>query len=435
MEAVRAFVHAVWTTDRSLDVMAKDGERRAWIRPDPRFGSHEMARIRTNRQALRPDAEGRLRPGPATDFFELYWQHLMGETHWQHVVGWLRPLLLRRPRQVPRALRPAWWTAWGLLGVAAVLTVDGFVAARLGAGLLDGYFGPMASGLRAALAASVTLAGAAGTRLVPSLGEAARYLDDAPGNVLARRAIREHGLGLLRSLHTSGDYDRVVVVGHGLGSVIAYDIVRLFWAERELEVEALRRRTGILRAVEEAAAALHAGPTADDQRRFLELQRRFCLALRDEGAWCITDLVTLGSPLTYAPVLLARDEEELRRLIAERGLPVCPPVLEQVDGKARFTYRYTGDDGVRRWRPHHGAVFAAVRWTNLYFPYEGWFRGDPIGGPVRPHFGPGVIDRPVRSSRVRGLGCHKHYWRLDDNVGPHILELRRALDLACEEVG
>src|SRR5690606_29229619 len=58
---------------------------------------------------------------------------------------------------------------------------------------------------------------------------AERYLTPDPGNIAARTAIRTEGLTLLRRLHEVGIYDRVAVVGHSLGSVIGYDVLRLFW--------------------------------------------------------------------------------------------------------------------------------------------------------------------------------------------------------------
>jgi hypothetical protein len=42
-------------------------------------------------------------------------------------------------------------------------------------------------------------------------------------------AVRERGLSLLRQLHTDDNYDRVIVIGHSLGPILAYDIVAYFW--------------------------------------------------------------------------------------------------------------------------------------------------------------------------------------------------------------
>ena len=44
-------------------------------------------------------------------------------------------------------------------------------------------------------------------------------------NVAARQTIREAGVDLLTKLHGSGNYDRIIVIGHSLGSVIGYDVL------------------------------------------------------------------------------------------------------------------------------------------------------------------------------------------------------------------
>jgi hypothetical protein len=92
-------------------------------------------------------------------------------------------------------------------------------------------------------------------------------------------------------------------------------------------------------------------------------------------------------------------------------------------GRARrsftFThlYRVDGDDRPRSVLvPDHGAMFALVRWTNVFVPHRGVMRGDPVGGPVRPTFCDWVHDvalpHPgeeclVRSHQVRGHVPHK----------------------------
>ena len=74
--------------------------------------------------------------------------------------------------------------------------------------------------------------------LLDVVGDAARYLDVAPKNVARRYDILRGGIGLLQKLHEEHDenergikyrYGRVVLVGHSLGSVIAYDILRHYW--------------------------------------------------------------------------------------------------------------------------------------------------------------------------------------------------------------
>src|SRR5690242_7095073 len=64
--------------------------------------------------------------------------------------------------------------------------------------------------------------------LEPYLGDAARYFRNSPANVAVRRAIRKNAVDTLANLHASGYYDRIVVVAHSLGSVVAYDMLRAY---------------------------------------------------------------------------------------------------------------------------------------------------------------------------------------------------------------
>ncbi|MEW8268619.1 MAG: hypothetical protein AB2731_20955 [Candidatus Thiodiazotropha sp.] len=56
------------------------------------------------------------------------------------------------------------------------------------------------------------------------VGDAARYLRPAAQNIQRRQEIRTAGVDLLKNLHDRG-YDRIIIVGHSLGSVIGYDIL------------------------------------------------------------------------------------------------------------------------------------------------------------------------------------------------------------------
>ncbi len=68
--------------------------------------------------------------------------------------------------------------------------------------------------------------------LVKSLGDLARYTDDSPDNIDMRQAIRQRVVSLLEKLHNDERYGRIVVVGHSLGGIVAYDALRLLWAKR-----------------------------------------------------------------------------------------------------------------------------------------------------------------------------------------------------------
>jgi hypothetical protein len=270
----------------------------------------------------------------------------------------------------------------------------------------------------------------------PWVGDAARYLNPAPANIDSRHKIRSAGLTLLENLH-GRDYERIVIVGHSLGSVIGYDILTHAWAKVHDEHGSPQKPKHA--ALERLEALAVAEPF--DQERYRAAQSDLALELRANGnPWRVTDFVTLGSPLTYAAILLARDDEELRARQHDRELPTCPPVLEveRLDGKERrrFSFRKRIEMANGRDRfirvPHHAAVFAPVRWTNLFFQPRCTIWGDLISGALAPVFGSGIRDVPLATRQRGGLLSHTLYWRLPKGAtaAPHVRALRESLGLA-----
>ena len=144
--------------------------------------------------------------------------------------------------------------------------------------------------------------------------------------------------------------------------------------------------------------------------------------------WPVTDFITLGSPLTYARFLLATGDAELRRAIADREFPTCPPEPERVDEECAFTF---GDPPRTL---HHASAFALTRWTNLYFKPKAVIFGDVIAGPLGGVFGEGIKDVEVTTKQRGGFLTHTLYWRPSGansvECDPHIDALREAVRLA-----
>lgn len=371
-----------------------------------------------------------------TDFYELYWAHLMEGTSWQHVTAWFRMLLLRNPMAGDARVRTVWAVCWAtLLGALWYMLTHGMpTMATVGQYGVPGLM---------LFAAARYLAGSFGLHYA---GDAARYLSPAPSNIAARNAIRSTAITLLRRLHDeeARRYDRIVVVGHSLGSVIAYDALTHLWQERHSHLAApsgtvlrdqpvLEEMSRVAREMDQATGA--GAVTA--ARRYRELQPQLLLEQQAIGvSWRISDFVTLGSPLAHAPFVIAGNLDAFRQLTHERMLPTSPPQLEDRRDEGQlvrsFDFPEAGPDGRHsgtRRILHHAALFACTRWTNLFFP------GDLIGGRLAPFFGPGIVDLPVRSRRWGGLWqhlpvSHVGYWRRDD---PDVREgLLRGLDVAAE---
>ena len=369
--------------------------------------------------------------GKQIDFYEGYWAPDARGTRLSHVTSWARQLFLRTPGSLPSRLRVVWCAASVLVVVAAVL---------VGTGIYERITSSDVWWVTALRALGAAAAGAVAGWLTSGLGDAARYLDAKPANVEMRRTIRNRMVELLDYFHTSGRYERVVVVGHSLGAVIAYDAVRLLWQRRVSR----ERFAGDESDLVEAATRLleSRGDRAELARKdFTGAQLRLCRQLGDdpklegrdpEGApsyaprWLISDLVTVGAPVAHATLLMAGKEGAFRDQIEERSLPTCPPQWADPS-----SFCFESDDGKRI---HHGAVFAAVRWTNVYAA------GDFVGGPINPvgelngglgpdaGLGIGVVNYEVTEPRyMRRPWSHTRYWKSEEGEGTSWSYLRSVL--------
>lgn len=408
MDTLRGFVDTVWSRDTKIHNRFAGSS--VWSKPDTVSASYELRRLTTPKNTA----------GIRTDFFEFYWAHLMKGTSYGHVLSWARALLVRNPASVPRHLRMAWWLIVLLLVVAAGFAIYALLAFR-------GADAKLPAWLSATI--SLVLLPIGGFVVRAIVGDAARYLRPEPTNIQRRHEIRHAGVELLKTLHGRG-YDRIIVVGHSLGSVIGYDILTYAWVDYNDKAY----NTGDMRALEaleRLAADRRAAATSEElqaaQRRYFEEMRQH------DNAWRVTDFVTLGSPLAHAAILLAKDAADLVTKQVARELPTCPPTIETSKKKGLEVHRFSfGDDDDHR-VPHHAAVFGPTRWTNLYFPCHAIVKGDLIGGKLRAVFGSGIRDRDVRTSQRGGFFSHTLYWtypRDAEEAPSHITALREALDLA-----
>jgi hypothetical protein len=384
MNTLRSFVDAILSRPLSSKYTP-----RYWSKPDVFSGSFELRRLNAY-------LGGR---HPPIDFYEFYWAHLMEGNSIGHALEWLNDLLMRRRSEVPLKLRNLWGLAWAIL-LAVVIGAVG-LAIWQPIGLIGAIIAGLLFGLK--LGFSTAARG--------WIGDAARYLNARPHNVGVRQTIRAAGIDLLTKLHDSGNYRRIIVVGHSLGSVIALDILYHYWTKANTRHNRpITIKQDFLKAFE--AALVKGDPLTPGQIR--AFQKNLWREMRTLGIpWRVTDLITLGSPLTHLPFLTRIDAPTFTANIAQRELPACPPVL---DGESlSYKVRYQTDDGQIRefFAPHHAACFAVTRWTNIYFEHDGWFKGDPVGGPLAPLFGSGVQDIPVTTRHWGGRLNHLDYWRSD----------------------
>lgn len=496
METLTGFIDAAWTYDDTLVSKGKPdpntGETRSknvsWSKPDARNRSFELQLITTESDKNRR----------RIDFFEYYWAHRVAGTTWEQVRAWLFGLMFRNPvTNVPPGLRPAWGVMWLVFFLFLYVSlIAGMATENEPINVAQAHFWPIQKTLEVAawiqawpnwlialVWGAVGLAIAAFLKvMVEVAGDVVRYVEANPKNIAIRQSIRENGVQLLETLmgidengnQKLADYDRIIVVGHSLGTIVAYDILTHAFGRNNMRIDAAKLQ-GFKQdnrvALEEMIRDAMFGKLKEDDTRepptdlsvddYQTLQGDCRKELNALGnPWIVSDFISLGSPLTHADFLMAKDDEALETAKEKRILPTCPPTLE-FDGKTglrHFTYRSRAiqdegfsDDPTAPRIPHHAALFAYTRWTNIYSPLQWVVLGDIVSGPLGHLFGLrradksavcGIRDVPVLPSvdggaedKKRRLLTHLRYWdwtyanAKDDAVPFHIAALRKALDL------
>ena len=460
MDTIKGFVNAVWQTDGAVTANGLPNPTEVWSKPDARTDSLELRRI-TTRESISSPPE--FPHGVRTDFYELYWADLTAGATWDSLKAWVRGLLLRPLRRVPRGVRLAWLLLW-LLSLAVVMLA---LLAIIPSSVWERTpLSPLAKYQWAIAALAVLITGLVHRMGTSTFGRVVRYTQANPDNIAARAAVRDRGLKLLRALHEGPPYKRIIIVAHSLGTMLAHDLLSYFWAERE-PARTITEGTpefSALATLEYAAADLMDAP-ADRTKvnNYFRAQRQFRRLLGDRPApslpnqpdprWLISDLVTFGSPLTHAEFLIATDHSDLEARKAMRELPQSPPYREFVDPnvlrRAESTkvmpisnppertrlMSYPMVNRANTWMLHHAAPFAAVRWTNVFDPAILVFFGDVIGGPLAPVFGPAIVDidlRALRNGRQSWTFTHTKYWDLDEPT--RIAACRGAVNLLDREM-
>lgn len=278
--------------------------------------------------------------------------------------------------------------------------------------------------------------------LVPVMADSARYFGREPESIAAREAIRKAGINLMDQLHgltpNSRNYDRIIIVAHSLGSVVGYELITDYWARHSgcYQIDGDPALCWAINEVDAAAAELGRDRTVSDLpvKRFQEAQADLWRALRtarvdqDEQmhpcapSWKISDFITLGSPLTYASLLMSSSRTDFAERQADRKLYTCPPA--PVEGDAQFGWEVENIARRLTYEPRpgsqkfaHSACFGPVRWTNLFFRTRRFIlAGDLIGGPVsnarnNDGLGWGVNDCPMDHDGTGQMFAHMEYWR------------------------
>ena len=416
-----------------------------YSRPAEITGSYEARRYIS--RPLTDNSSAEPKQGQ-TEIYEYHWSYMMTGNRFADLGPTAVRLFLRRPRNVPDPLfgiwRVVWMTILAIPVAMAALLVGGHVLNKdvpwwiLGAVssviVLLFWLGVLRFLVRAVVKS-----------ITASFVDVARYLDTTPHSYAARRAIRGGLVDLLHALHDEDRYARVIVVAHSLGAYIAYDALISFWEEiHQLHAPPPEDQTPLpvklasLDELQDAADALTATPTDDALQAFQDLQFALWQELRKQGnPWRITDLVSVGTPMALADLLVTRPKlfsglnksDGIRRrelfdgLIRRGALVTCPPRPEtspvEGDQPRSANYGYKGD-GIRQVLGSK-SPFAVTRWTNMWFPVNrGELRGDWFGGPLRSLFGPGIRDIGVQGNldeRHKRGTAHTEYFKHPDKGG------------------
>ncbi|MFT3680535.1 MAG: hypothetical protein QM791_09705 [Ferruginibacter sp.] len=406
MQTLRGFAESVIPDVNPADDPMGVKEK-FYVKPD------ELSRLFDLRRLTVPQDKKKTRI--KTDFYEYYWAHQLRDTQLSDVLSWIAGIFLAG-KYVPPRLKTLHRT---LLLIVILVPVAVFA-------LL--YFFPAVkqhwAAFTAASAGMVYFIAKLIRHFINSIsinfiGDAARYFTPKPGNIINRQQIRKEGLDLLKKLHDEhmGDkektprYKRIVVVSHSLGSVIAYDLLALLWAnyhstlthEDEKQQEKLKEMQDKVIAFSKLTVI-----TDQELAAYKQLQAELLEASAAAGnPWRVTDFLTLGSPLAHAQLLMAKGKTALEKMQEERQYPTSPPALE---AQQVISYRqsFVFDDGKKAELkvPHHGALFAFTHWTNV------WFENDYVGGPMPPVFGKCITDKKlvsVTNPKIPFMS-HTHYW-------------------------
>jgi hypothetical protein len=412
-------------------------------RPDKVTDSYEARRFLAPRYA--PGGEEK---NAQTEFYEYHWSHLMQGNRLDDMWATTRRILLQPFWKVPAGLRVVWGLIWAAFLWAIWAFIWGpFSAIDLSDLAAEALIRTVLGGGVVAFALTYLVTKLLPTWITKSFVDVVRYVDTSPRSYDARRKIRKGMVGLLRGLHESGRYQRVVVVAHSLGAYIAYDGIQYLWGEMNKihggprdPVKGEGESPAGLEELEVAASALGESPSPAAVKGYQDAQQQLWSGLREHGnPWLVTDFISVGTPMYLADQLYTKNNDIFKGLVARTEVVTAPPLSDGAkynnvnDTKLWFSWK----NGSRRVL-YHGAPFAVVRWTNMYFPAVWGFFGDWFAGPLAPLFGRGIRDIKLTGNKPKRLipgYAHSLYFRFPDDTSDESVttQLRETLALPSTE--
>lgn len=363
------------------------------------------------------------------DYFEYYWAHQMEEPGIGEILLWsFKLLFVKKPSaSLKKHIALARFLVIALPLLIAGITFLGywFLKDHL-SGILEisAYGFSLLVLLR--IIWSLVSASVMGA-IQSSVGDVIKYTIPSPKNIAVREKIRKNGIELLRKLHearnkdgVSPKYGKIILMGHSLGSIVAYDILSSLFAEFHDDYKNVPVTVN-----QDKLEALRASYENPDHKEGKYQQKQAALFneyLELGNQWRVHHFITMGSPLTHASMILNKTPEDFERKKNQREFPVSPPQLDHEDDHFAFEQPFKSISGtdVKFKKLHHAAHFAVTQWTNLYF------ENDWIGGEMAPEFGKGILDIPVSAKskwlRLIPMSTHTKYWDTGENGSLEILK-------------
>jgi hypothetical protein len=382
-----------------------------------------------------------------TDFYEFYWANLVKDVPITDIIVWMTKLIYTR-RLPPRLKK----VVWGLRVSLPLFTLGIYLLGSRLALLFKDYdiFKVTIYGILAVWilrSSSNLLFKLIENTFIQFIGDAVRYTVPTPENIETRSKIRLAGIELLRNLHDDVDendptmktYDRIVLVGHSLGGIIAYDILSFLWSANNKTFDKATD-ANLLNQNALEAISTYVQKDSLDVAEFQTLQNNlFNEQMKLGNTWRITDFITLGTPLAHGAFLLAKDDADFRMKIEQREVAISPPQMNDEEKQFCYPKIFMGEDsilddmGVKVTMSvprtikllHSAAQFGVVRWSNFYFS------ADYIGGSMRNWFGKGMIDEEIvpvgKTNQNIPVKPHTAYWS-DEQPEP-MGTIRKILEL------
>jgi hypothetical protein len=347
------------------------------------------------------------------DYYEFYWAHLMQEPTSLNVWKWTFKLLFLktvsdRARKMVYTLRIIFFSIIFTLLSLLFIKLKNVTADQINfeKTIIYGIMILAAYKLLVLFFRAVS-----STTILQSIGDVVKYTLPTPQNIDVRNSIRNKGIEMLNKLHEVKDsdkdpkYNEIIVVGHSLGSIVAYDMLTFLFPKYH-NINTYDEKIS-QEDVTKFAKDYYDKPIEEfDLNKYQEDQIKISKSYRQfKMPWRVSNFITMGSPLTHAVMVMANSKHEFYKRKMIREFPTCPPVPDINDDNKCF-FNFTEDKYLR---PHHAALFALTRWTNIYFS------NDYIGGNLSSEFGIGIRDIELKSQngfvkKYLPFASHTSYW-------------------------